>query len=295
MHRFEKIILLGSKTTAYKCAEVLARKASNVHFYENLVEENIIPSIYKNNPKITWHIYNKKKWSEALIQEKKETLLISAVNQFILPKEILGKSNITFINMHFALLPKYKGRNCAGWSLYNGEKYTGTTWHYMTEGVDEGQLLWQQKIPISDVDTSFSIFRKQCSIGVKLLNDNIESFLNDEIIGISQDNTDEIHFHYSKERPNKGILDLNWTGEKISCFLRSMDYGPLQEFGVPLVVLNNSKFQVTDYIIEQNNTTGSTKIIIDADNDLIVNKLGYSFKIKIKEGIYDGKTTESIK
>src|SRR5690606_2526017 len=174
---FDKIILIGSQTTAYKCAEVMANKHKNICFYENGYAEENIPTRYLKNPSINWHFCANREWMNLLKAEKIRTLIISVTNQSIIPLEIINKKNITLINLHSAILPNYRGRNCGGWAVFNEEDYTGSTWHYLTERVDEGNILWQSRIPITENDTSFTLLRKQYQRGIQLLEENIDRFL----------------------------------------------------------------------------------------------------------------------
>jgi len=281
---FDKIILMGSKTTAYRCAEVVAKKAGNVHCYENVAEKESIPSLYLNNPSITWHFCSNNEWKDLLKQEKEKTLFLSVTNQSIIPKEIISINNITLINLHSAILPYYRGRNCGGWALFNEEKFTGSTWHYLTEKVDEGNILWQREVLIAENDTSFSLLRKQYNAGVQLLEENIERLLHEDIAGIPQSHNEKIFYSYAKDKPNDGFLDLNWSGKKISCFLRAMDYGPLYEFGVPKIEIDNKKAYITAYKIEKSQNNNSSKnIFFESDNKIIIESDNYKFILNINE------------
>jgi len=281
MIKYDKVILMGSKTTAYKCAQIVGQKV-RVHFCENNVDKDKIPSCYLDDSSITWHICLNGEWKDMLKNEKEKTLFISVVNQSILPKEIVEKDNITFVNLHFAILPNYRGRNCCGWALFNDEKITGATWHYLTEKVDEGKLLWQRKIPIAEKDTSLSLFRQQNNIGIQLFEENIEKLLHEDIEGIPQNQNETIHFHYAKDKPNNGFLDLNWSGKKISCFLRAMDYGPLYEFGVPMLKTNNREVFIAAYKIEKNDLLETKITYYENNNEIIIEKDNYKFTLNIK-------------
>src|SRR5690606_4732729 len=168
--------------------------------------------------------------------------------------------------------------------LFNEEKFTGSTWHYLTEKVDEGNILWQREVLIAENDTSFSLLRKQYNAGVQLLEENIERLLHEDIAGIPQSHNEKIFYSYAKDKPNDGFLDLNWSGKKISCFLRAMDYGPLYEFGVPMIKTNNEKVVfITAYEIEKNDAADATNTYYD--NKIIIEKDNHKFILSVKETI----------
>ena len=63
------------------------------------------------------------------------------------------------INVHSALLPHYRGMLPTFWALAQGERQTGVTVHYMTPGIDGGDIVAQRTIPISPQDTLHSLMR----------------------------------------------------------------------------------------------------------------------------------------
>ena len=61
------------------------------------------------------------------------------------------------LNLHGSLLPRYRGRCPVNWVLVNGEKETGVTLHYMTRKPDDGDIVSQVPVPISDDDNAVSL------------------------------------------------------------------------------------------------------------------------------------------
>ena len=70
------------------------------------------------------------------------------------------ESNATFINFHPGRLPYYKGSLSTIHSMINNEKYVGGTWHYMSNKIDHGNILYKFKIKIQNQDTAFSLNHK---------------------------------------------------------------------------------------------------------------------------------------
>jgi len=95
------------------------------------------------------------------IREKKGfDLAISARNNAILPSWFLGKFNLGVVNCHGGYLPDYKGVGGHVFPIVNGEKHSGGTVHWMTERVDEGDLIDRRAVDIQPNDTGFSLFIK---------------------------------------------------------------------------------------------------------------------------------------
>ena len=57
------------------------------------------------------------------------------------------------MNLHPSLLPEYKGCFSCPWTIINGERKTGITFHEITEGIDSGNILQQHEVGILDNET----------------------------------------------------------------------------------------------------------------------------------------------
>lgn len=72
---------------------------------------------------------------------------------WILPQQLFEASKFGFFNIHFSLLPAYKGPAPLFWQLKNGEKTTGISIHQMTEKPDAGKVVFQMPIDILPGET----------------------------------------------------------------------------------------------------------------------------------------------
>jgi len=64
------------------------------------------------------------------------------------------------INIHPSLLPKFKGLDAHQRAIDSGDKESGCTVHYVTFGVDEGEIILQRKVPILLGDTSETLSKR---------------------------------------------------------------------------------------------------------------------------------------
>ena len=87
------------------------------------------------------------------------------------------------INIHFSLLPAYKGCFTSIWPLYFGEKYSGVTLHCIDEGVDTGDILDQERIPLGSELTARELYEKYQDLGIQLIHKNIDALSEGEISG----------------------------------------------------------------------------------------------------------------
>ncbi|MFM8412473.1 MAG: methionyl-tRNA formyltransferase [Alphaproteobacteria bacterium] len=84
-------------------------------------------------------------------------------------RAILDLPRMGCINVHGALLPRYRGRLPSFWVLVNGEKETGATVHYMNEELDDGPILLQERVAIEPGDTQDDLIAKTKSVGARLV------------------------------------------------------------------------------------------------------------------------------
>ena len=103
-----------------------------------------------------------------LIKDLNPDLLVSIFFNQILSKKLLDIPQ-DCINIHPAYLPSYKGVSPVFWALANDEPCAGVTVHYIDEGIDTGEIIYQEEIPISPNDTEHSLYFKCCEVGTPLL------------------------------------------------------------------------------------------------------------------------------
>jgi methionyl-tRNA formyltransferase len=99
----------------------------------------------------------------------------------LLPKDVLKIPKHGFLNVHFSLLPKYRGAAPIQWALINGEKETGVTLFWLDEGMDTGPICLQKKIAIQPEDDAESLRNKLVGLGVTALDEVLELIEKGEI------------------------------------------------------------------------------------------------------------------
>ncbi|MFH0947506.1 MAG: methionyl-tRNA formyltransferase [Elusimicrobiota bacterium] len=101
-------------------------------------------------------------------------LAVVAAYGKILPKEVLDVFPLGCINLHFSLLPKYRGAAPIQWAIINGEKETGVTSFFMDEGLDTGKIISQIKIRIEIEDTADMLREKLIPVAIDVLSETLE-------------------------------------------------------------------------------------------------------------------------
>lgn len=95
-----------------------------------------------------------------MLRDMEVELIVLAGFMRILPKEVISAFERKIINLHPSLLPSFKGRDGIGDAFRYGVKVSGCTVHYVSEGVDEGEIISQRVVKIEDTDTLESFEKK---------------------------------------------------------------------------------------------------------------------------------------
>ncbi len=123
----------------------------------------------------------------------------------ILPKEFLEAFPHGAINVHFSLLPRYRGAAPVNWAIANGEKNTGVTIMLMDEGLDTGDILLQEEVAIEEQETAIELIGRLSLIGAELLSKVLKNLDNIE----PKKQSDELATYAPMLRKTDGLI--NWS------------------------------------------------------------------------------------
>lgn len=103
-----------------------------------------------NIPKIVLKKSINNKESVEIIKKHQPDLLISILGNQIFRQQIFNLAPKGCLNLHTALLPKYRGLMPTFWVLKNNEKFTGVSVFYVDKGIDSGPIVVQEKVEIGN-------------------------------------------------------------------------------------------------------------------------------------------------
>ena len=167
-----------------------------IQYFEKKPSAKVV-AVFTNNPKAAV-IEKAKKYGIPIDIFSKSDLFESKVLQeinkynpdwiilagFLLkfPQNIINAFPAKIINIHPALLPKYGGKGMYGMHIHqaiidNKELETGITIHYVNENYDEGAIIFQQKINLTDVETAETVAAKIYKLEQEYFPKVIESLL----------------------------------------------------------------------------------------------------------------------
>ncbi len=87
----------------------------------------------------------------------------------IIPSSIIYLPKYNSLNVHFSLLPKYRGASPVQWALLNGEEKTGITIFELNEKMDEGDILTQEETKILPDESAAELEARLAQAGAELL------------------------------------------------------------------------------------------------------------------------------
>src|SRR5438067_12747804 len=93
----------------------------------------------------------------------------------ILPSEFLVAPKDGCVNVHFSLLPKYRGAAPVNWAIVNGETETGVTTMKIVEELDAGPILRQSRGKIGEHETAPELLMRLADMGAEILSETLRS------------------------------------------------------------------------------------------------------------------------
>lgn len=179
------------------------------------------------------------------LQQFQIDYLFSIVHLNIIPEDILNLATHMAINYHDGPLPAYAGINAPSWAIINGEQNHGISWHQMLASVDEGDLLYQEIIPIDDDETAFTLNWKCYQAAVEGFSSVIEQ-INGTLKPKKQDLGKRSYFAKYQRPGNLSCVNWNLSADAIARFIRAMDFGGYENNFARAKLYINNKFYIID-------------------------------------------------
>lgn len=93
----------------------------------------------------------------------------------ILPPEFLDAPKYGCVNVHFSLLPRYRGAAPVNWAIVNGEAETGVTTMRIVQELDAGPILLQRATRIASDETAPELLSRLAEMGADLISETLRS------------------------------------------------------------------------------------------------------------------------
>ena len=133
--------------------------------------------------------------SVAIIKSYKPDLLISILGNQIFKKPIINLAPKGCLNLHTALLPKYRGLMPTFWVLKNNEEYTGVSVFFVDEDIDSGPIVVQKRIKIGDM-TQQELIRATKKLGMDAIVEAIDIIKKGDVQLIENDPLKKTYYSF---------------------------------------------------------------------------------------------------
>ncbi len=125
----------------------------------------------------------------------------------IFPESLIEAFPLGVLNVHYSLLPKYRGATPLEAALLAGESETGVTIQKMARELDAGDILAQATVPVAPEETARELRPRLIERGAELLADTLPAYLAGEITPVAQDASRASHSR--KLKKEDGLLSLD--------------------------------------------------------------------------------------
>ncbi|CAA9382218.1 MAG: Methionyl-tRNA formyltransferase [uncultured Pyrinomonadaceae bacterium] len=200
----------------------------------------------------------------------------------ILPETFLQAFPRGAINVHFSLLPKYRGAAPVNWAIVNGEGKTGVTTMQMDAGLDTGGILLQREISIGADENAIELMGRLSTLGADLLSETLAMF--DELVAQPQDEALATFAPIMKKED--GAIDWNLPAKEISNRVRGFQPFPTSHTKLQdkkLTVWKSQELQISDLGFQ---TVGE---VLEAKGDKLFIGCGNQTVLQIDELQLEGK------
>ena len=152
---------------------------------------------------------------------KPDVIVVCAFGQ-ILTQALLDIPPWQCVNVHFSLLPKYRGASPAAAAILAGDEFSGVSIQLVRKKLDTGPILAAADIPISSVDNTETLAEKLSIIGAHLLQEALTGWLRGEIAPRVQDEAEASYFGQVKKEDG----EIDWKKPAVEIWRRVRAYYP---------------------------------------------------------------------
>jgi methionyl-tRNA formyltransferase len=224
---------MGNRNLAVHCLEALTQ-------WQDVELVAVVACHYDEGATDTWYssvkrlalarnlkLYQPKSVNQAsfllVLSELQPDLILSVHYDKILRSPVLSIPRLGCVNIHFGLLPRFRGSFPLVWAMVLNEP-AGVTMHYMDTGIDTGDVIAQQEVLVTAEDTARSVYDKAVQAGYELFQNYLPIVLQGNSARYSQDGSRASYF--PPGYPYDRWIDWNRSAVEIDRFVRALTFLP---------------------------------------------------------------------
>ena len=222
-----KVVFIGAVQFSAKCLEVVYNSSAKIvgvctlkESLSNSDHQDLLP-IAKNFDIPCFYVEDINSESSVdWIKNKQPDVIFCFGWSRLLKKKILDIAPLGVVGFHPAALPANRGRHPLIWALFLGLKKTASTFFFMEEGADSGDILSQEEITIDSNEDAMSLYQKVTQTAHSQINDFIPLLENRSYIRTKQDNGKA---NYWRKRGVKdGEIDWRMSAKSVYNLVRAL-------------------------------------------------------------------------
>jgi natural product biosynthesis luciferase-like monooxygenase protein len=193
----------------------------------------------------------------------------SITNLSMIRPDVLAKARLGGINFHDGPLPRYAGLYVTAWALMNRETSHGVTWHVMTEGADEGDILEQKLFDLRGDETSFVLNTRCYEAAIESFGALVDKLGAGAATPRAQNMAERSYFGFASRPAAAATLDWSKSAEELAALVRALDFGPVANpLALPKLMVGDE--MVTTLAAEVVEGSGEPGTIVRIDDQALV-------------------------
>jgi len=238
---------------------------------------NLVPLCKKNDIKYKYIKDINSKENILWIQSLEPDIIFCFGWSSLIKKELLDLAPMGIIGFHPASLPQNRGRHPIIWALALGLKESASTFFFMDEGADSGDILSQVFFKISETDTASTLYDKIVQIALLQIKNFLPKLQNKTFIKIKQDHNQSNVWR--KRNKKDGLIDFRMNSLSIYNLIRSLS----KPYVGASILYNKSDIIVwKSQIVENNISNIESGKVLEVENNTILVKT-YDGAIRLLE------------
>ncbi|MBK7393517.1 MAG: methionyl-tRNA formyltransferase [Chloracidobacterium sp.] len=226
--------------------------------------------------------------SEALEEYRSHSADVAVVVAYgrILPDTFLTAFPKGAINVHFSLLPKYRGAAPVNWAIVNGEVETGVTTMQMDVGLDTGDILLQRATKIKVSENAIDLMERLSAIGAELLSATLMDLGN--LKPVKQDESAATFAPIMKRED--GLIDWQMSAGNIANRVRGF-----QPFPASFTFIDRAKLTLWQANLAETTSDAPSGTVLTANGDIFEVACGDRSVLTVGEVQPEGKRRMSVR
>lgn len=140
----------------------------------------------------------------------------------LVSKTVIEAARDGALGMHPTLLPEGRGRAPIPWSIIKGLKESGVTLFYLTVGVDDGDIVGQERFTIEEDDDARTVYDKATAAHVALIRRCLPELIAGNAPRAPQDHSRATY--WPRRRPEDGRIDWSWSARRVYDWVRALTH-----------------------------------------------------------------------